>query len=177
MIFTETHLKGAYIIDLELHKDERGFFGRSWCQQEFEEHGLNPRLAQCNISFNKQRGTLRGMHYQADPYPEAKLVRCTLGAAYDVIIDLRPHSVTFKRWLAMELTENNHRALYVPEGFAHGFQTLADHTEVFYQMSEFFHPEAVRGLRWNDPAFGVEWPIEILAISDKDKYYPDWKLP
>ena len=173
MLFTETYLKGAYIIDLAPSSDERGFFGRSWCQREFEKQGLNPRLVQCNISFNKQRGTLRGMHYQVDPFEEAKLVRCTLGAIYDVIIDLRPHSATFKQWLSFELTEKNHRSLYVPEGFAHGFQTLSNNSEVFYQMSEFFHPEAARGLRWNDPAIGIEWPMEVLAISEKDKNYPN----
>src|SRR5689334_21885099 len=169
MIFTEIDLKGAYIVDIELHDDERGFFGRSWCQQEFEEHGLNPRLVQCNISFNKQRGTLRGMHYQASPYQEAKLVRCTSGKICDVIIDLRLNSATFKRWQKIELTKKNHRALYIPEGFAHGFQTLVDNSEVFYQMSEFFHPEVSRGLRWNDPTFGIEWPIEPVIISEKDK--------
>jgi dTDP-4-dehydrorhamnose 3,5-epimerase len=176
MIFTETYLKGAYVIELDLREDERGFFARSWCQREFEEHGLNPRLVQCNISFNKQRGTLRGLHFQADPYQEAKLVRCTLGVAYDVIIDLRPDSATFKCWLAVELTANNHYALYIPEGFAHGFQTLADNTEVFYQMSEFFYPEAAHGIRWDDPSFSIDWPMEILVVSEKDKNYPDWRV-
>lgn len=175
MIFTETQIKGVYIIDLDHHQDERGFFARSWCQREFEEHGLNPRLVQCNISFNKHRGTLRGMHYQMKPYQEAKLVRCTAGAIFDVVIDLRPKSATFQCWLSKELTAENHRALYIPEGLAHGFVTLADNTEVFYQMSEFFHPKAARGIRWNDPAFGIEWQMEILAISEKDKNYPDWK--
>jgi dTDP-4-dehydrorhamnose 3,5-epimerase len=176
MIFTETSLKGAYIIDIEIREDDRGFFARSWCQHEFEEHGLTPRLAQCNISFNKWRGTLRGMHYQADPYQEAKLVRCSMGAVCDVIIDLRPTSPTFKQWLTVELSEKSRRALYIPEGFAHGFQTLADKSEVLYQMSEFFHPEAARGLRWNDPAFSIEWPMEILVISEKDKNYPNWNM-
>lgn len=174
MIFTETPLKGAYLIDLELQEDERGFFGRSWCQREFTEHGLNPRLAQCNISFNKKRGTLRGMHYQADPYQEAKLVRCTSGEIYDVIIDLRPDSVTFKKWSAFTLTGNNHRALYIPEGVAHGFQTLAYNTEVFYQMSEFYHPESARGVRWDDPEFNIKWPIDGIIVSEKDKSYPNW---
>jgi dTDP-4-dehydrorhamnose 3,5-epimerase len=174
MIFTETKLKGAFIVDLKRVEDERGFFGRSWCQQEFEEHGLNPRLAQCNISFNKQRGTLRGMHYQATPYEEAKLVRCTMGSIYDVILDLRSDSPTFKNWLAMELTAENRSALYIPEGFAHGFQTLIDDTEVFYQMSEFYHPEAARGALWNDPAFNISWPIKTAVISEKDNNYPIW---
>jgi dTDP-4-dehydrorhamnose 3,5-epimerase len=171
MLFTETKLKGAYVVDLELREDERGFFARSWCADEFEKHGLNPRLAQCNISFNKKRGTLRGMHYQAEPFPEAKLVRCTLGAMYDVMIDLRQNSPTFKQWLAVELTAQNRRALYIPEGFAHGFQTLADNTEVFYQMSEFYHPECARGVRWDDPAFGVEWALPITTASPQDSAY------
>ena len=172
MLFTETKLKGAYVVDLEPREDERGFFARSWCAEEFEKLGLNPRLSQCNISFNKKRGTLRGMHYQAAPFPEAKLVRCTMGAIYDVIIDLRPDSPTFKQWFAIELSAGNHRALYIPEDFAHGFQTLVDDTEVFYQMSEFLHPECARGVRWNDPAFGVEWPINDEIISDKDRRWP-----
>lgn len=172
MIFTETELKGAFIIEIDPHEDERGFFARSWCENEFKEHGLNPRLAQCNISFNKKRGTLRGMHYQAEPYPEAKLVRCTMGAIYDVIIDLRKDSPTFKRWAAVELTAQNRRALYVPEGFAHGFQTLEDNTEVFYQMSEFYHPECARGVRWDDPAFGVEWRLPVSGSSLRDHLYP-----
>lgn len=168
MIFTETKLKGAYLIDIEKHEDERGFFARVWCADEFEKYGLNQRLVQCNISFNKKRGTLRGMHYQAAPYEEAKLVRCTMGALYDVIIDLRSNSPTFKEWFSVELTAQNYRALYVPEGLAHGFQTLVDNTEVFYQMSEFFHPECARGARWDDPAFGIVWPIPQPIISNKD---------
>lgn len=177
MLFTETPLKGAYLIDVEQKSDDRGFFGRSWCKQEFETHGLNPALVQCNISFNKMRGTLRGMHYQSAPYEEAKLVRCTMGAIYDVIIDLRPRSNTFMQWLGVQLTADNHRALYISEGFAHGFQTLVHNSEILYQMSEFYHPEAARGLRWDDPAFGIEWPIDTLIISDKDKNYSDWSLP
>ncbi len=175
MLFTETYLKGAYLLDVERRQDERGFFGRSWCQEEFEAHGLDPQVVQCNISYNEMRGTLRGMHYQAAPYEEAKLVRCTMGTLYDVIIDLRPDSPTFTHWLAVELTAENRRALYIPKGFAHGFQTLSDHTEVFYQMSEFYHTEAARGLRWNDQAFGIEWPIQELIISERDRQYPDWK--
>jgi dTDP-4-dehydrorhamnose 3,5-epimerase len=168
MIFTETKLKGAYLIDVDKHEDERGFFARAWCVDEFEKHGLNQRLVQCNISFNKKRGTLRGMHYQTVPYEEAKLVRCTMGALYDVIIDLRSDSPTFKEWFSVELTAQNHRALYVPEGLAHGFQTLVDHTEMFYQMSEFFHPECARGVRWDDPTFGIVWPFPNPIISNKD---------
>jgi len=174
VLFAETLIKGAYIIDLVRHEDGRGFFARSWCQREFEEHGLNPKMVQCNISFNNRRGTLRGMHYQAAPFEEARLVRCLAGAIYDVIIDLRSNSPTFKKWLAIELTANNRRALFIPEGLAHGFQTLADDTEVFYQMSEFYTPDAARGLRWDDPAFGIEWPIETLIISEKDRTYPNW---
>lgn len=176
MLFAETKLKGAFIIDIELHEDERGFFARSWCENEFKYHGLNPRLVQCNISFNKKRGTLRGMHFQVAPFEEAKLVRCTKGAIYDVIIDLRPNSPTFKQWLSVELTEKNHRAIFVSTGFAHGFQTLQDHSEVFYQMSEFFHPEYARGVRWNDPVFGIDWPIDMQFISQRDQEYPDFNI-
>lgn len=172
MIFTETKLKDAFIVDIEPHRDERGFFTRSWCAEEFETHGLDTRLAQCSISFNKKRGTLRGMHYQVEPFPEAKVVRCTMGAIYDVIIDLRPDSPTFKQWVAVELTAENRRALYVPDDFAHGFQTLVDHTEVFYQMSEFYHPECTRGVRWDDPAFGIEWPVDNKMVSLKDSEHP-----
>lgn len=170
MIFTETNLKGAYIIDIEPILDERGFFARTWCRKEFGAHGLNPDLMQCNTSFNKKRGTLRGMHYQAAPYEEAKLVRCTMGAIYDVIIDIREMSETYLQWFACELTAENRKMLYVPEGFAHGFQTLVDNTEVLYQMSEFYHPDYARGIRWDDHAFAIEWPIEEKIISDNDKY-------
>lgn len=174
MIFKETPLKGAFTIELERLEDERGFFARSWDQPEFEAHGLRPRLVQCNISFNKRKGTLRGMHYQAKPHEEAKLVRCTRGAIYDVIIDLRPESSTFKQWMGVELTADNHRMHYVPEGFAHGFLTLRDRSEVFYQMSQFFVPASARGVRWDDPAFGIRWPIAVQVISDRDKSYPDF---
>jgi dTDP-4-dehydrorhamnose 3,5-epimerase len=177
MIFTETQLKGAFILEPEQFEDERGFFARTWCEREFEQHGLNPRLVQCNISFNKRKGTLRGMHYQSAPYAEAKLVRCTSGAIYDVIIDLRPESATFKQWIGVELTAHNRLELYVPEGFAHGFQTLEDNSEVFYQMSEFYQPEAARGVRWDDPAFKISWS-EVASnriISDKDQQYQDFK--
>ena len=168
MKFTETKLKGAYVIEVEPIADERGFFARSWCQKEFAEHGLNPNLVQCNISFNLKKGTLRGMHYQAKPYQEAKLIRCTRGAIYQVVIDIRPDSFTFKQWVAVELTAENRKMLYVSKGMASGFQTLMDDTEVFYQMAEFYHPESGRVVRWDNPAFEIEWPIEMKIISDKD---------
>jgi dTDP-4-dehydrorhamnose 3,5-epimerase len=175
--FTETQLKGAYIIEPEMLTDERGFFARSWCQKEFTERGLNPNLVQCNISFNLKKGTLRGMHYQTKPYEEAKLVRCTMGAIHDVIIDLRPESPTFKQWVAVELTAENRKMLYIPEWIAHGFQTLVDNTEVFYQMSEFYHSESATGLRWDDPIFGIVWPqTSQIIISEKDKSYPNFTL-
>lgn len=174
MVFTETPLIGAFLLDIEPHGDERGFFARSWCHDEFAAHGLNPRLVQCSISRNRLKGTLRGLHYQAAPYAEAKLVRCTMGAIYDVIVDLRPGSATRSRYFGAVLTADNHGALYVPEGFAHGFLTLADDSEVLYQMSEFYRPEAARGVRWNDPAFGVAWPDFPVVISDRDASYPDF---
>jgi dTDP-4-dehydrorhamnose 3,5-epimerase len=174
MIFTETKLKGAFLIEPERREDERGFFARIWCQREFEAQGLKVTWVQCNISFNRQKGTLRGMHYQAAPYEEAKLVRCTRGGLYDVIVDLRPRSSTFKQWVAVELTADNGRMLFVPEGFAHGFQTLADATEVFYQMSAFHAPDYARGVRWNDPTFDIAWPEDERIISDRDRNYPDF---
>jgi dTDP-4-dehydrorhamnose 3,5-epimerase len=172
MKFSPTKLSGVWLVDLERHEDERGFFARSWCQSEFERHGLNPRLVQCNVSFNRKRGTLRGMHYQVAPHAEVKLVRCTRGAIYDVAVDLRPESQTYRQWVGVELTAENGRALYIAEGFAHGFQTLADDSEVFYQMSEFFHPDCARGLRWNDPAFGISWPAPNPIISERDQNLP-----
>ena len=172
MKFIETRLKGAFIIEPERLEDERGFFARTFCQKEFEAHGLNPKMVQCNISYNKHKGTLRGMHYQAAPMAEAKLVRCTRGAIYDVIIDLRHESPTYCQWLAEELSTENSRMTYIPEGFAHGFQTLEDDTEVFYQMSEFYSPEHARGVRWDDPVFGIEWPLNTKIISEKDNNYP-----
>ena len=175
MIFTETKLKGAFIIEPEPLEDERGFFARTFDEKEFEAHGLNPRVVQCNISFNKKKGTLRGMHYQVAPYEEAKLVSCVRGVIYDVIIDLRPNSPTCSQWLAAELSSENNNMIYIPEGFAHGFQTLKDDTVVFYQMSEFYHPECARGVRWDDPVFAVKWPIEPTIISDKDKNILDFK--
>ncbi|MBN1460307.1 MAG: dTDP-4-dehydrorhamnose 3,5-epimerase [Armatimonadetes bacterium] len=177
MVFTQTTLEGAYIIDIERREDERGFFARSWCQREFEAHGLNPRLVQCDISLSLRKGTLRGMHYQAKPYEEAKLVRCTRGAVHDVIVDIRPESPTFAQHLGIVLASDSHRMLYVPEGFAHGFLTLSDDAEVFYQMSEFYAPDHAQGFRWNDPAFEIEWPSEVLVASAKDLSYPDFVLP
>jgi dTDP-4-dehydrorhamnose 3,5-epimerase len=175
MIFTETKLKGAYIVQLERIRDERGFFARAWCKREFDQHGLISRLVQCNVSYNKKQGTLRGMHYQVAPHEETKLVRCTMGSIYDVIIDLRPGSPTHKEWIGVELNAENRRMLFVPKGFAHGYQTLVNHTEVFYQVSEFYTPETERGVRWNDPVFGVEWPVvDNLEISEKDKSWSDY---
>jgi len=168
VLFIETKLDGVYIIELEKIEDDRGFFARTFCQREFEAHGLNPRIAQCSVSFNWRKGTLRGMHYQVAPYEESKLVRCTMGAIYDVAVDLRPESRTFKQWVAVELTGENGRMFYIPQGLAHGFQTLVDNTEVFYQMSEFYHPQCARGVRWDDPAFGMSWPIKEVIISIKD---------
>jgi dTDP-4-dehydrorhamnose 3,5-epimerase len=172
MIFTTTALQGAYIVELERREDQRGFFARAWCQQEFEAHGLNPCIVQANLAFSPRRGTLRGLHYQLAPCEEAKLVRCTRGAVYDVIVDLRPGSPTHRRWIGVELTADNRRMLYVPEGFAHGYLTLVDESEVFYQTSQFYAPACARGVRYDDPAFGIAWPIEIAMISDADQNWP-----
>jgi dTDP-4-dehydrorhamnose 3,5-epimerase len=175
MIFCETQLPGVFEVHLRPTADERGFFARSWCQREFKAHGLNPRLVQCNVSFNTRKGTLRGIHYQAAPYAEAKLVRCTRGAMYDVVVDLRPDSPTYKDWVAVVLTATNRHMVYVPEGCGHGFLTLKGETEVFYQMSEFYNPESARGVRWNDPAFQIVWPEEVEVISQRDRTYPDFE--
>lgn len=176
IIFRETKLKGAFVIDPERFDDERGFLARSFSAKEFENHGLNPRMAECNISFSKKRYTIRGMHFQKPPHAQAKLVRCTKGSIYDVIIDLRPESPTFKQWIGEELTAENRRMLYVPEGFAHGFETLEDDTEVFYQISEFYAPRSEGGVRWNDPAFAIRWPAgDGVTINDRDRMYPDFK--
>ncbi len=174
MRFIRTPLPGAYVIEPEQIADERGFFARTWCRNEFADMGLNPNLVQCNISYNKLCGTLRGMHYQKAPHAEAKLVRCTRGALHDVIIDLRPDSDTCMQWFGVELTDENRKALYVPEGFAHGFITLRDDTEVLYQMSEFFHGESAAGVRWDDPAFSIHWPIAVSLISARDQNYADY---
>lgn len=176
MIFTETKLKGAYIIDIKRIEDQRGFFGRGWCQEEFETHGLNPRTVQMNVGFSITKGTLRGMHFQMAPWEEAKLARCTLGAIYDVIIDLRPDSPTHKQWLGVELTADNRRMLYIPEGCAHGYQTLTDNAEMYYLTTQFYAAEFAAGVRYNDPSFGIEWPISIEVISEKDEIWPDYLL-
>lgn len=174
MVIKNTDIKDACIIEIDKKEDDRGFFSRAWCAKEFRAHGLNTNLVQANVSFNRKRGTLRGMHYQVAPREEVKLVRCTQGSICDVIIDLRKESSTYEQWVAVELTADNHRMLYVPEGCAHGFQSLEDDTEVFYLVSEFYSVEAERGVRWDDPAFGVRWPIDVTNISDKDKSWPDF---
>ena len=174
MKFVETELNGAFIIEPELIVDERGFFARTWCRNEFEQHDLNPKLVQCNISFNRNKGTLRGLHYQAFPFEEAKLVRCTMGSICDVIVDLRPNSKTFMQWIEVKLSAENRKMIYIPEGFAHGFQTLVDNTEVFYQMSEIYAPEYARGVRWDDPKFNIKWPDDIRIISVKDNNFKDF---
>ncbi len=176
MTFTDTLLNGAVVVDPELLEDERGFFARTWCRREYASRGLNPNLAQCNISFSRIKGTLRGIHYQAEPYREAKLMRCTRGAIYDVVVDLRPSSPTFLGHFSTVLSAANRRMLYAAEGFGHGFLTLEDDTEVFYQMSEFYAPDYGRGIRWDDPAIGISWPAEVRVISDRDRSYPDFKL-
>ncbi len=183
MRFKETKLNGVYIIELEPLEDERGFFARSFCRNEFKEHGLNPRIVQCSISYNKKKGTLRGMHYQVAPHEEVKLISCVRGGIYDVLIDLRPASPTYCQWFAVTLygfdfnsadssiNADTHKVMYVHEGFAHGFQTLEDNTVVSYQMSEFYHPECARGVRWDDPAFGIKWPEMPTLISERDRNY------
>lgn len=174
MKFCETKLNGAYIIEIEALSDDRGFFARSWCQKEFESHGLTSRVVQANISYNRKKGTLRGMHYQIAPYQECKLIRCTRGAIFDVIIDLRTDSPTYKQWAAVELTADNHTMFFVPEDFAHGFQTLADDTEITYQVTQFYTPGSERGIRFDDSTFDIQWPLEATVISDKDKTWPDF---
>ncbi len=176
MIFNETKLKGAFIIELEKLEDERGFFARTWCKDEFEAQGLNTRLVQINVAFNKKRGTIRGLHYQVSPYEETKLIRCTKSAIYDVIIDLRASSHTYKQWIGVELTQDNYRMLYVPEGFAHGYQTLQDNTEVAYQVSQSYAPNSEQGVRWDDPAFNIAWPeTEKRIITEKDQSWADYR--
>ncbi len=174
MVFKETRLKGAFLIEIERFEDTRGFFAYAFSQREFEWHGLTSRVVNTNISFNKKRGTLRGMHYQVAPYEEAKLIRCTRGAIYDVIIDLRRDSVSYGRWIGVELTADSYKLLYVPEQFAHGFQTLEDDTELVYQVSQVYSPESARGVRYDDPAFGIEWPLKVEVISDRDARWPNW---
>jgi len=172
MIFEETDLPGAFILDMERREDERGFFARAFCQNEFTDHGLKPVIAQANVAYNHRRGTLRGMHFQIPPAAETKLVRCTRGAILDIIVDLRPESPTWLRHTAVELTADNHRALYVPERFAHGYQVLADETETSYQVGEFYSPPNERALRYDDPRLGLEWPLEVTVISGKDRDAP-----
>ena len=175
MTFLKTNLPGVFEIELELNRDERGFFARTWCAKEFAAHGLNSSLVQSSVSLNSNRGTLRGIHYQEEPYAETKVVRCTAGAIYDVALDLRRNSPTFKKWYATELSAGNRRSLYIPEGCAHGFLTLTNDSEVAYQMSEFYCPVAGRGVRWNDPAFRITWPEKVTMISERDLKYPDFE--
>lgn len=174
MTQTDTPVQGAHVIDIEPETDERGFFAVSWSRKEWESRGLNPRIARCALSFNRLRGTLRGMHYQAKPREEAKLVRCTMGVIYDVVLDVRRESPSFRRWFGVELSAESRRMMYVPEGVAHGFITLMDGSEVFYQISEDYAPDAARGVRWDDPAFGIGWPTPPRVISRRDASYPDW---
>ncbi len=177
MIFQETKLKGAFVISPEKLEDERGFFARSFCVKEFAEHGLHPFIVQCNISYNKKKGTFRGMHFQAPPFEEDKIISCTHGAIMDYIVDLRIGSSTFKQWIAVELSAENRTMLYVPKMFAHGFVTLTPHAQVLYQMTQFYYPESARGFRWDDPAFNIHLPIPVEAIADKDKNFPPFEYP
>ena len=176
MIFSKTKFEGVFVIELEPIKDERGFFARSWDTKIFQEKNLNSAIVQCNISISNKKGTLRGMHYQTSPYAEVKIIRCTQGSLYDVIIDLRPNSKTFKKWFGIELNPENHKSLYVPEGFAHGHQTLKDETELFYQVSQVYMPKYEGGVRWNDPNFQIKWPIKDPTISEKDSSWKDFQM-
>jgi dTDP-4-dehydrorhamnose 3,5-epimerase len=176
MIFTETPIKGAYIIEPEFLTDERGFFARSFCKEAFQGHGLDTDIIQCNISYNKKKGTIRGMHYQAAPHEEVKIVSCTQGSIYDVMVDLRRESPTYQHWYAKELTDDEYQMIYIPKGCAHGFQTLEDDCRVYYQMEESYYPDCVRGIRWNDPKIGINWPLSVTIISKKDQSYPDFVL-
>jgi len=175
LIFTETSLKGAYVIDIEKIEDNRGFFARTWEQKKFEEMGLISKIIECSISFNLKKGTVRGMHYQIESYAEVKLVSCQKGKIFDVILDLRKNSSTFKKWSSFELSEKNHKILYIPEGFAHGFQTLEDNTEVSYQISNYYNPDMARSILWNDPTFNIKWPLPVSEISSKDANLPLYK--
>ena len=172
MIFYETRIKGVYVLEAERFEDERGFFSPSFSQREFAAHGLASSYVEHNLSFNLRRGTLRGLHYQAPPYAEVKLVRCTARTAFDVVVDIRLDSPTFKEWLGVELSAKNRKMLYIPEGFAHGFQTLEDHTELFYQMSKAYVPNAARGIRWDDPDLHITWPLQVTALSTSDAAFP-----
>lgn len=174
MKFDPMNIAGVFEVRIEAKHDERGLFARTWCRKEFEDQGLDSRLVQCSLSLSTRKGTLRGMHYQAAPYEEVKLVRCTHGAIYDVVVDLRPQSPTFKRWIAVTLTDQNRRMVYIPAGCAHGFLTLQDNSEVFYQMSQVYNAESARGVRWDDPSFGIDWPEKVQVISERDRTYPDF---
>jgi dTDP-4-dehydrorhamnose 3,5-epimerase len=176
MKFEKTIIPGVWLIDIAPHGDDRGFFARTWCVEEAVAYGLNPACVQCNISFNRLRGTLRGMHWQAAPHAEAKLIRCTRGAVWDVTLDLRPKSSAYGKWTGVELSADNRKMVYIPEGVAHGFQTLEADTELFYQMSEVYVHELARGARWDDPAFGIKWPVSNPVLSDRDRTYEDFKL-
>lgn len=175
MRIIQTPIAGAFLVELEPIADDRGFFARIWCADEMRRHGLEVAVAQCSLSRNRRRGTLRGMHFQAPPHEETKIVRCPRGAVFHVVLDLRPASPSYRRWHGVELTESNQRALYVPAGVAHGFQTLAEDSDIQYQMSEFHHPESARGVRWNDPLFGIKWPISDPLMSDRDRNYPGFE--
>jgi len=175
VIFKPAAIVGVWSIGLERHADSRGFFARAFCEHEFATHGLVSRFVQCNISYNQCRGTLRGMHFQRPPAAEVKMVRCIRGAAYDVVLDLRPESLTYCGWAAFELTYENRECVYIPEGCAHGFQTLVDGTELFYQMSEFYEPGLADGVRWDDPTFGIEWPLPEPIIAERDRGYPEYR--
>ncbi len=174
MRFRETKIQGAFVIDIEEKRDERGFFARSWCQKEFEARGLNSRIVQCNIGFSSKRGTVRGIHFQQAPHADAKVVRCSRGAIYDVIVDVRPKSETYGEWSAVELTADNHTMIYIPEGVGHGYQTLCDDTEILYQTSEFYYLEVAAGIRYDDQAFNVNWPLDVSVISEADRTWPDF---
>lgn len=176
MKFTELSLKGAFVVEVDRIEDERGFFGRLWCEKELEEYELNTKIVQVNVSLSKKKGTLRGLHFQKGIHAETKFVRCTRGAIYDVIVDLRPESPTFKRWCGVELTQNNYKMVYAPKGFAHGFLTLKENSEVFYMVTQFYNGKHEGGIRYNDPEININWPIDISEISEKDKNHPDFSL-
>lgn len=174
MKFSATSIEGVWLIEMERHEDERGWFAREWCASELQRRGLDTTLSQCSVSFNHKRGTLRGMHFQAPPHEETKVVRCSLGALFDVVVDLRPDSPTYMAWLGIELTRDNGLMLYIPRGVAHGFQTLQDNTEIIYKISAEYHPASSRGVRWNDPVFGIRWPLDVSVISERDRTYPGY---
>jgi dTDP-4-dehydrorhamnose 3,5-epimerase len=176
MIFTETRISGAFLLEIKKIEDDRGFFGRSFCKKELEEHGLNGNIVQANTSMSRKKGTIRGLHYQVEPYHEAKLIRCTRGRVFDVIVDLRPGSPTYLQWFGAELTPDNYRMVYVPGNFAHGYLSLEDNSEVYYNVTEFYTPGSEKGIRYNDPALNIEWPIPVEIVSEKDKSWPDYKV-